>query len=107
MFKESEKQFEVEVETKMKPKAIKSYETILVVEGRGHFPIDMLRYDSCFPRTGEDAGKISRITKVPFQLSYQREIQSIVLIRRSLNNLPATTERWESFGWRVVSETSS
>lgn len=60
----------------MKPKVKKVYEWFLVVEGRGPFPVDMLRYDSA------------------------------VLCRRGVNESEGTSAHWASFGWLVVLATT-
>lgn len=63
-----------------------------VVEGRGEFPVDMLRYDSaCFDTQGDvDAageGYVSGKRRVAL---------------RSSAPMRPTTARWQSFGWQVV-----
>lgn len=68
-----------------------------IVEGGGSFPIDMLRYDSACPDTGEDAAKLAR---------HHVPALARVTLRRffpvGCSEMPEV-ERWESFGWRVVS----
>lgn len=64
-----------------------------VVEGSGEFPFDMLRYDSCWPATAEDAAKLQ---------SFYRDKRRVEL--RSDGYMTPTPERWASFNWRVVSE---
>jgi hypothetical protein len=58
-----------------------------VVEGRGSFPIDMLRYDRCTPYEQEDVhwmeGTVQRSCKLVSHVA------------------PPTKERWNSFGWSV------
>ena len=61
-----------------------------MVQGLGTFPVDMLRYDSCWPKRQEDVTAIQR---------YERNKIRIVHIRSY--RLP-TFRRWESFGWTVV-----
>lgn len=67
--------------------------TLLTVQGVGQFPADMLRYDEAWPLRTEDAQKIERA-------GILRGSRQVTLL--SVRNAP-TTERWESFGWRVVS----
>ena len=68
------------------------------VTGRGHFPIDMLRYDRCFPADAESSAAIG--TEMP-NLYVNRTVRlvrvgpSIVVAER------ITLKRWESFGWKV------
>lgn len=77
-------------------KPSKVYRTILVVEGIGKFPIDMLRYDACCPDTEEDSLELERADPAK-----RRQVR---LRRFSINGLPATVPRWRSRGWDVVSE---
>jgi hypothetical protein len=65
------------------------------VSGRGQFPIDMLRYDGCTPRTETDSGFI---TTSFFLRGRMANPQSIALV----GPREPTNGRWESFGWRVV-----
>lgn len=76
----------------MAPKQVQGYE--FVVEGSHDFPIDMLRYDRCWPRSEDQA-----IAVAPYHFSQFREKRQVKL--RGLNE--PTDGRWESFGWRVVS----
>lgn len=58
------------------------------VTGNGIFPIDMLRYDSAWPSTGEDAANISGSGRRTIRL---RTIADQV-----------TSARWDSFNWQVT-----
>lgn len=64
------------------------------VEGKDRFPVDMLRYDECWPMSLDDSGKISN----PPALNYK-----ITLCRHatSLRRMPEI-KRWRSFGWTVI-----
>jgi len=64
------------------------------VEGLGEFPLDMLRYDRCFPRTGMDCDSIT-------YKGERRQVTLVALNRDSYLWKP-TYGRWESFGWNVV-----
>ena len=55
------------------------------VEGDGKFPIDMLRYDSCWPHSSIDVDAFNRKGR-----------RTITLASYSA----PTIARWESFGWR-------
>lgn len=81
----------------MKPKAKKVYEWFLVVEGRGPFPIDMLRYDSAFPYREEDSSLVKPVLT---------ERRRVVLCRRGVNESEGSSARWASFGWLVVLATA-
>lgn len=65
------------------------------VQGRGSFPIDMLRYDRCWPASeGGDSAKV----EASFQPRASREERIVALI-----GLDEPTEgRWASFGWKVL-----
>lgn len=63
------------------------------VEGSGAFPFDMLRYDACYPHTGDDAGK--------FDPDY-RTGRAVTLCHYSDRYWTPTLGRWSSFGWTVV-----
>lgn len=75
-------------------RALKPGETVVfAVEGRGDFPLDMLRYDRCWPRY---EAEIYKFTRTDF--SGRAPVRNI-----NLEGLKRPTEaRWESFGWRVV-----
>jgi len=65
-----------------------------VVEGNGGFPLDMLRYDLCWPASETD----SRLIEASKRDEYRGRVRAI-----SLKGLKYPTERrWESFGWGVV-----
>lgn len=66
------------------------------VEGRGPFPLDMLRYDGCFPVRSEDASSIG--LREPECYEAARTIR-LRTVRPKL-----TPDRWRSFGWKVRTE---
>jgi hypothetical protein len=61
------------------------------VEGNGVFPVDMLRYDTCWPASERDS-----------YLLLGEHHRRVKLVYRDEGPGP-TPKRWESFGWRVVS----
>lgn len=76
--------------------------TYFTVEGAGDFPFDMLRFDECWPASGEDTGKMAagRWSDAP-ELMRRRQVR----MGAARKGAPApTVKRWESFGWRVVEE---
>lgn len=73
-----------------------------VVEGVFPFPIDMLRYDQCFPVTGNDAAEIEASINRERDAEGKRRKFSVKLTTVSHAGLYPTTARWESFGWKVV-----
>jgi hypothetical protein len=54
--------------------------------GESYFPLDMLRYDQCWPASSDDAANIS-----------SSEHRSINL----RSHVEPTIERWSSFGWSI------
>lgn len=65
------------------------------VTGKLSFPLDMLRYDRCFPEGSDDAAQIGYTFEPDRRKS---EIQTITLIGLSR----PTDARWSSFLWSVV-----
>jgi hypothetical protein len=66
------------------------------------FPIDMLRYDACYPNTSTDASSIDLSINQDCIYNYN-EIGPIELIHMASNrNWKPTFKRWESFGWKVI-----
>jgi hypothetical protein len=69
------------------------------VEGKGYFPLDMLRYDSCYPAKSEDVTRILDHGSP----NYLQEKARIVLAHLStVKYWEPTVARWKSFGWDVV-----
>jgi hypothetical protein len=83
----------------MKGRKATFYELFFIVEGAGSFPLDMLRYDSCFPAEESQSSKIE---------DHRRERRAILLCRRGVNpELQAhALARWHSFGWSVQYEST-
>jgi len=65
------------------------------VIGVDNFPVDMLRYDGCYPRTSEAVLNIIS--------ENEGKPRSVELVKAVENKeqLP-TTARWASFGWKVT-----
>lgn len=80
------------------PKYFQTFE----VRGRYPFPIDMLRYDGCFPiREAEDSGGIARSIE---QHGRGEDMEKPIRLGRYVerrSDLP-TAHRWRSFGWLVL-----
>ena len=67
------------------------------------FPVDMLRYDHCWPCSEEDSAKIIQTNDLR---KYQNEEEVTVKLRAyGPAGWEPTRGRWESFGWVVVSRT--
>lgn len=64
------------------------------VQGRGSFPIDMLRYDSACPSHENDSHAIDR-----------HDGERVVTLRRFTKDrakFSSSPARWASFGWPIV-----
>jgi hypothetical protein len=61
------------------------------VSGRGLFPLDMLRYDCCYPASPQDVNSMDG-----------RARREVTLV--AANPVAPTTGRWASFGWDVIKE---
>jgi hypothetical protein len=72
------------------------------VEGRTQFPLDMLRYDACWPEGQEDVSKIHSLMETETRMQMRREGKLPARIRLCSNTMARTTARWNSVGWRVV-----
>jgi hypothetical protein len=68
---------------------------VFTVTGTSMFPVDMLRYDACFPDHSEDA-----ITLAGSCDSRSTRRERKLRLRSMLK--PPTMGRWESFGWTVT-----
>jgi len=64
--------------------------------GLAVFPIDMLRYDRCFPEDCASAAKID------FAMHRKLEPDAPIMVAcyRPTKASPWTVERWSSFGWQ-------
>lgn len=71
----------------------------LVVRGHLSFPVDMLRYDMCYPDSEEDSLAILR-TIIDRQNMTWVVLRQDASVSRSLSSV--TAARWQSFGWDVV-----
>lgn len=81
------------LEVSERPRRLYSY----FVTGRGIFPFDMMRYDRCWPATGEDAAKLEW---EHINAERGRSLRSI----RILSYKEPTVDRWSSFTWSVGTE---
>lgn len=71
-------------------------ETLFIVRGRGPFPLDMLRYDRCYPVDSIDA----QVMTESILDGYDGVLHTVALYTRP-NSWP-TAERWASFGYTVA-----
>ncbi len=77
----------------------KAREWTYTVKGFAPFPVDMLRYDGCFPRTSEDSVAIGTA------LAGRTDPRRVFEIRLHSPYHEPTIGRWQSFGW-IVGEVS-
>lgn len=70
------------------------YETLFIVEGKGSFPIDMLRYDGCVPERACDSLLIEASIR-------HESIEGAIHLRGPRS---PEKDRWNSFGWVVTGE---
>lgn len=68
----------------------KRFEYLYTVDGRGTFPIDMLRYDRATPNTEGDSALI--------ESTFRRGAGGGMVVVRS--EKAPTVARWASFGWK-------
>jgi hypothetical protein len=76
--------------------------TEFTVEGAGTFPVDMLRYDGCYPADTESAVSMARTRRDDETFhSKVRRVRLVTCHTTKLNH-GITDARWRSFGWRVT-----
>ena len=81
----------------------KKYLVEFRVQGSFTFPVDMLRYDQCFPRTTDDAiTMIENERDLGDSFCKPREIELVKYTDQRTEDLAVTKGRWLSFGWRVM-----
>lgn len=71
------------------------------VEGNLGFPMDMLRYDACYPF---DQHSVDQISDSHEAYNWRdKATDKLRVFKVTLVSLQSPTEaRWESFGWRVL-----
>lgn len=73
--------------------------TTFIVKGKGRFPIDMLRYDDCWPVTAVDSGMIEDSLTGEAWTSAIRKGYKVKLTTNK--RYGPTEERWNSFMFKV------
>lgn len=66
------------------------------VVGTGNFPVDMLRYDACWPAKTSDAIEIAT--------SFDRHNNMEDRLVTIGSHKEPTPDRWKSFGWIIASD---
>ena len=80
----------------------RTYTHRAIARGGYPFPVDMLRYDRCYPRTEEDAGRLEELTSEMLRAERGRHSYEIVVEAVSESRVaPWTPRRWASFGWSL------
>jgi hypothetical protein len=80
----------------MKLSVANKYRTFAVVSGKNVFPVDMLRYDQCFPYGSNDVYGLFEST------AEETGIFSLILAQDSASPKGNwTPDRWRSFGWTL------
>ena len=79
----------------------KETSTLFTVIGQGEFPLDMLRYDGCYPQCESDSATMRKdgLREVTLQKTLDRGHPN-----RSHRIWSPTVGRWNSFGWAVLGE---
>lgn len=72
------------------------------VEGSDNFPLDMLRYDACYPVGSESIDGMLFSANPRLRSIYAEDGRKFQVILRSEHE--PTDGRWESFGWKVINK---
>lgn len=75
------------------------YISEFLVEGTGPFPVDMLRYDQCWPA---DAPSASSILEPIYVEGGGERPRKVIMRKVSETGVGPTVRRWESLTWRVI-----
>jgi len=76
------------------------YRHEFVVEGKMAFPIDMLRYDHCYPAREIDSTTIAEYVRTYGNIDKH---EKVVLNQVTEGKKPyLTNDRWKSFGWEIT-----
>ncbi len=67
------------------------------------FPLDMLRYDGCFPADEKDARELE--TTIGYKSPVDFLGMEVRLEKTAEKSWKPTNGRWESFGWKVINHT--
>jgi len=70
-----------------------------IIQGKGSFPFDMLRYDSCYPNSERDSVLLEQSVRNAF-VDGKLDRWSICVKSASENKW--TIGRWESFGVKIT-----
>jgi len=76
------------------------------VEGSSYFPLDMLRYDHCYPEGDLDVTKVGLADRANFKVEPRRFVVHVARVVSNKNET-WTIGRWKSFGWTCIPERCS
>jgi hypothetical protein len=83
----------------------KAYYYRVTVAGRVAFPMDMMRYDRCYPANETESYKIAAAIRHDGDAYHKEPDGSIKVELVAVSRNPRWTPtqgRWESFGWKVI-----
>lgn len=85
----------------------KKYRQSFIVRGSVSFPIDMLRYDHCFPDTEQDSHQITETINYRDILSKSDDSGWTIVVARYVDSFSdkPTFDRWRSFCVQVDENT--
>lgn len=70
-----------------------------IIQGKGSFPFDMLRYDSCYPNSERDSVLLEQTVRNGF---VQGKLDRWSICVKSASENKWTIGRWESFGVKCI-----
>jgi hypothetical protein len=71
-----------------------------VTSRRLAFPLDMLRYDGCYPQTSSDVATIERTFDLQQRILLDGDFK-VTLVMYGRGRREPEKDRWLSFGWSV------
>lgn len=80
---------------------MKIYRHVFTVRGALAFPLDMLRYDACYPHSETDAHEIEGSIR---NYGTTAPLTVTLVFHSGASKTHPTGERWRSFGWEVVTQ---
>lgn len=77
------------------------YAVVTRARGTATFPVDMLRYDRCYPLREIDAGLILENITDPHHRKEEDKIYIVKYSEKAELKSLFNYARWDSFGWKV------
>jgi len=74
----------------------------VIVQGKGTFPVDMLRYDGLYPNDTQSVMEIAKAKDPNFEFKLSNEV---ILVGWHEKGWEPTEARWASFLWNVLQHT--